>query len=628
MTNVIPWGPIGELVFNRTYARKLGNRKETLEETVDRIIEGCKKQLGIEWDETRWQSFKRQHLSLEGVVAGRFFWQLGTNTVTKLGLASLQNCAATIVDHPIRPFTWTMDMLMLGSGVGYNIQREFVYEIPKVMKGPAKRAVRKDVKDADFIVPDSREGWVELLQKTLEAYFYTGKTFTYSTICIRSKGAPIKSFGGEASGPEELCQGIEWICGVLDARRNKKLRPIDCLDIMNILGYIVVAGNVRRSAQIAIGDYDDIQFLSAKRWDKGVPNWRAMSNNSVVCNDIASLPDEFWKGYDGGGEPYGLINLALARKVGRLGETQYPDKYVMIFNPCAEQGLAPYETCCLAEIYLPNIKSEKRLWEVTSNLYEVCKQSLALPCHHAETESIVHENMRMGIGVTGYLQTTSEQKAWLAPLYKKLREYDEHYSNQHNLPPSVKLTTVKPSGTLSLLAGVTPGAHPGFSHYHIRRVRIASNSELIEWCQKAGYPIEPQLNFDGSVDHNTMVVSFPCSFPEHTTVADDMTAIDQLNTVKELQETWSDNSVSCTIYYTLDELPAIKEWLNVNYNNGVKTCSFLLKQEHGFKQAPLEKITKEQYDTMVASLSSAGAVVVGEEEMELKECEGGACPVK
>ena len=226
----------------------------------------------------------------------------------------------------------------------------------------------------------AREGWVELLRRTLEASFITGKGFSYSTICIRGKGEQIKGFGGIASGPNELCYGIGQINIILNKRKGKKLRPIDCLDIMNIIGYIVVAGNVRRSAQIAIGDYDDIQFLEAKSWSKGnIPNWRAMSNNSVVCNNISGLPAQFWATYSGSGEPYGLINLKLSRETGRTGETQYPDPEIAGFNPCAEQSLAPFETCCLAEIHLPNIESEQELLEVATYLYRINKHSLLAP---------------------------------------------------------------------------------------------------------------------------------------------------------------------------------------------------------------------------------------------------------
>ena len=560
-------------------------------------------------------------------MAGRFLWQLGTKTVDRLGLLSLQNCAFTVVDEPIRPFTWAMDALMLGSGVGYNIQREHVYKLPKPKK---VKITRLDTNDADYIVPDSRQGWVELLQKVLEAHFITGKSFTFSTICIRGKGTPIKGFGGLASGPEELCYGMLEINKVLNERANKKMRSIDCLDIMNIIGYIVVSGNVRRSAQIAIGDYDDIQFLNAKRWDLGnIPSWRAMSNNSVVCSDITKLPNEFWEGYLGNGEPYGLINLKAARAMGRTGETQYPDPDVMGFNPCAEQSLAPYETCCLAELYLPNIKSYDRLTKVMEYLYRINKHSLALPCHMPETESIVHKNMRMGIGVTGYLQATEEQKSWLKDAYTYIRKFDVQYSRDYNFPESIKLTTVKPSGTLSLLAGVTSGAHPAYSQYYIRRIRVASNSNLIPICKANGYPIEYQRNFDGTEDRSTMIVSFPTKVPEGTTLAKDMSAVDQLEVIKRLQTEWSDNSVSVTIYYRKEELEEIKEWLKKNYTAGIKTVSFLLHSDHGFQQAPMEEITKEQYEEMASKITAISNISFnGDDVIGSDECQSGVCPIK
>lgn len=627
---VTPFGETGYITLKRTYSRKIKEGSDETEEfsdIVDRVIRACDKQLKVGFSSEEENRLREILLSLKGIVAGRFLWQLGTKTVDSLGLASLQNCAVTLVNEPIRPFTWAMDMLMLGSGVGYNIQREYVYELPKAKR---VKIVRQDTKDADFIVPDTRAGWVELLERTLQAHFITGKGFTYSTVCIRGKGTPIKGFGGVASGPEELCWGIENISKVINNRGGKKLRPIDCLDIMNIIGFIVVAGNVRRSAQIAIGDMDDLQYLNAKRWDLGnIPNWRAMSNNSIVCNDINLLPEQFWQGYNGNGEPYGMINLNLARSMGRIGESQYPDPDVIGFNPCAEQSLADKETCCLAEIYLPNIASKEELLEVAKYLYRINKHSLALPCHHPETEAIVHKNMRMGIGVTGYLQATDEQRGWLSDTYTQLREFDKEYSAKHNWPTSVKLTTVKPSGTLSLLAGVTPGVHPGYSQHFIRRIRMASNSNLVSLCRDNGYDIEYQRNFDGSEDKNTVVVSFPCKYPEGTVVAKDVTAIDQMNFVKELQKNWSDNSVSCTVYYRKEELPAIKEWLKENYNHNVKTVSFLLHNDHGFDQAPYEEITKERYEELVAKVKPITSVEVREDDLlDSTECVTGACPIK
>ncbi len=623
----IPWGEVGYATYKRTYSRPLKNRTEEWEETVDRVIEACNKQLKCDFNEHDQKDIKDMMMNLKGTVAGRFLWQLGTKTVDRLGLPSLQNCAFTVVDSPIRPFTWAFEMLMLGSGVGYNIQREHVYQLPKVKKKVKVQNVKD--KGADFIVPDSREGWTDLLKRVLEASFVTGVGFTYDTSLVRPAGEPIKGFGGTASGPNDLIWGMQEVNRILNERSGQRLRPIDCLDVMNIIGKIVVAGNVRRSAQIAIGDHDDIEYLRAKRWDLGgIPNWRAMSNNSVACDDISLLPEEFWEGYRGNGEPYGLINLTSSRRMGRTGETMYPDPNVMGYNPCAEQSLEPFETCCLAEVYLPNIESLQELKDVTKLLYRINKHSLAIKCAVKETEDIVHKNMRMGIGVTGYLQATEEQKSWLSECYSYLRAYDQEYSRICGYPTSIKLTTVKPSGTLSLLAGVTPGAHPGYSEHYIRRIRMAADSELVNVCRDNGFDVEYVKNFDGTEDHSTVVVSFPCKFPENTTFAEDMTAVDQLKVIKRLQAEWSDNSVSVTIYYRKEELDDIKAWLKDNYVN-VKSVSFLLHSDHGFVQAPMEEISRETYERLKDGTTPITSITqINMEDIDIQDCATGACPVR
>lgn len=282
----------------------------------------------------------------------------------------------------------------------------------------------------------------------------------------------------------------------------------------------------------------------------------------------------------------------------------------------------------MAEIFLPNISSFDEFVDVAKLLYRVNKHSLALPCHLKSTEEIVHRNMRMGIGVTGVLQATEEQKSWLDKAYEELRKFDKEYSLSRGFPESVKLTTVKPSGTLSLLPGVTPGCHPAYARHMIRRIRISSNHPLVETCRKHGYPVEYQQNFDGSEDHSTVVVSFPFTHGDIAVLAKDMTAIDQLETVKWLQEKWSDNSVSCTVYYRKEELPEIRKYLKKHYKNSHKSLSFLLHSEHGFKQAPLEEITKEQYDELVAKTTPITSIANLDIGLDDAECATGACPVR
>lgn len=282
----------------------------------------------------------------------------------------------------------------------------------------------------------------------------------------------------------------------------------------------------------------------------------------------------------------------------------------------------------MAEVFLPNITSYEELLDVIKLLYRVNKHSLAIKSHAKETEKIVHKNMRMGIGMTGVLQATEEQRNWLSAAYDELRKFDKEYSASNGFSESIKLATCKPSGTLSLLPGVTPGIHPAYSQFMIRRIRISSNHPLVNVCKEHGYHVEYQRNFDGSEDRSTVVVSFPFSYPKGTILAKDMTAIEQLKEVKKLQTDWSDNSVSCTVYYRKEELPEIRKYLAENYKDSHKSLSFLLHNEHGFDQAPLEEITEEQFNDLVANTKIIG-IVQGSIDFEgADECSNGVCPIK
>lgn len=628
-----PWGPLGYITYKRSYARKKEeeNRTEEWHETVERCVNGIIK-IGLKVTEEEAKFIYDSVFRLKCSFSGRALWQLGTSVVDKIGGDSIQNCWCVSINDPIYPFTFAFNELMLGGGVGFNIQREYVYEIPKVKYDV--KCIRNDEKDVDFIVPDNREGWVELLRRTLESFFITGKSFTYSTICIRPKGALIKSFGGVASGPEDFCNGIDNICTILRSRAGKKLRPIDCLDIMNIIGTIVVSGNVRRSAQLALGDIDDHQFLDAKNWSKGsIPNWRSMSNNSIVCNKAELLHKGFWETYNGSCEPYGLINLKNCRKFGRLADGIHyrTDNHIIGTNPCGEVPLESYEACNLAEIFLPNIKDSSEFKKIAECMYKVVKTISCLQFYHDKTNEVVKDNHRLGISITGFLQSKFvDDKDFFNSTYKYIERIDKEYSKILGVKQSTKLTTVKPSGTSSLLPGVTPGVHPAYSEYYIRRIRMSSGDPLVDICRQHGYPVEPQIKLDGSYDMETIVVSFPIKTPKDTILAKNVSAIKQLEYQKFLQTYWSDNSVSVTIYYKIEELPEIKKWISDNYDSSVKSVSFLLHKDHGFKQAPYEEITEDQYKQMISKATPIKSILdkdaIGFSDS--LECSGGTCPVK
>lgn len=210
-----------------------------------------------------------------------------------------------------------------------------------------------------------------------------------------------------------------------------------------------------------------------------------------------------------------------------------------------------------------------------------------------------------------------------------LRGFDAKYSAERGLPASIKLTTMKPSGTLSLLKGVTPGAHANpAGPYYYRRVRMSAESPLLDLCRKHGYHVEPNIEFDGSFSKTTMVVTFPCKVPEGTPIESDFSFKEQLDVVRRLQREWSDNSVSCTVYYKKEDLPAIKDYLYEHFTSEMKTVSFLLSQGHGFKQAPYETISREVYEQEIAKTTPITSAIINENSFEVEECAGGACPIK
>jgi ribonucleoside-triphosphate reductase len=639
------WGfnGLGYIVYKRTYARlKEDGKTEEWHETIRRCINGAQK-IGANYTQEEAEQLFDLIFNLKCNFAGRMLWQLGTPTVDRFGANSLLNCWNVSINS-IRSFLFLFENLMLGGGVGFSIRREDIHELPRIKKDV--NIVHKNTKDADFIVPDSREGWIRLLERVLEAFFIKGKSFNYSTILIRGAGERIGGFGGIASGPQILIDGIDKINKIFQQREGKKLRSIDVLDICNIIGGIVVSGNVRRSAQIAIGDPDDYLFLRAKNWSLGnIPNWRAMSNNTIYADDFSHISNEIWSnGYvldsETGfakGEPYGFFNLPLSQKYGRLKDglmkdsSIYPtdEDNVVGTNPCGEISLASYECCNLSELYLNNIASKEELIICAKLLYKTQKAIAALPFIHEETNKIVHKNMRLGLGVTGICQSLDKIE-WLDICYKELRKFDKEWSKERGWNRSIKLTTIKPSGTLSLLGGSTPGVHPAYSKYYIRRVRMASNDQLVSYCRDLGYNVEYVLNFDGSENHDTVVVEFPCETPDGALFADDMGVIKQLEMVKKLQEVWSDNAVSVTAYYNEEELSDLKKWLSENYENGIKSVSFLLRQKHGFKQAPYEEISKESYENKKSKVKPVISINhnIGSDSLDGIECEGGACPIK
>jgi len=616
------WSNLAKVVYKRTYARKDTGILENWSETVDRVIQGNVR--GHNVTELEINKLKYYLLNRKAGPAGRGWWFSGAPAHSRLGGVALNNCWFVTSDDWTN-FVLAQDLLLLGGGVGMSVEHKYVSKLPRIKK--EVNIIWKETKDADFIVPDSREGWNELTRRVLESFFETGRSFTYSTVCIRPAGDLIHGFGGTSSGPKPLIAFVEKLCDILKSHQGRHPTPLDAADILCCIGEMVVAGNVRRSAIIILGDPFDKEYLKAKRWDLGnVPTQRAMANFSVVVDDVDDLHPLFWKTYEQG-EPFGIVNRTNIRKYGRMGELK-ADSAIGV-NPCAEATLEDGEPCNLQEIALPNLQSEQEFVEAAVLMHRWGKRVTTEEYHQPKCDAVVKRNRRIGTGITGCLQSPLFNPQTLDRVYQAIQDENKAYSAELGIPESIRTTVIKPSGTISKVFDCYEGVHPGYSRYIIQRVRFSASDPLLPLLKEAGHHIEPVVRFDGTLDHNTQVVDFYVAAPDDAPVADEgWTTWKQLDVVKMAQKHWADQAVSVTVYYRREELPELKAWLadNLKY---LKTISFLCHSEHGFKQAPKETITKEQYEKMSAKIKPIDTDKAGEGDLQSSlECEGGSCPVR
>lgn len=618
------WSNLARVVYKRTYARKDNGKLENWDDTVDRVIAGNTKQVKTpSGEKQRLRYFLRNR---KAGPAGRGLWFSGAPSQARLGGAALNNCWFATADD-WNNFVMAQDLLMLGGGVGLSVEHRFTSKLPKVRKDVV--IVHKPTKDADFIVPDSREGWNELIRRVLEAWFVTGRGFSYSTVCIRGAGEFIAGFGGTASGPLPLVKLVEDICAILAQRAGRSIRPIDGADLICAIADMVRAGNVRRSAIIILGDPYDKEYLKAKRWDLGtIPGFRARANFSVVVDDVEDLHPLFWKTYEHG-EPFGIVNRTNIRKYGRMGELKKDT--AMGVNPCAEACLEDGEPCNLQEIALPNLASEEEFVEAARLMHRWGKRVAMEHYHNPKNEEVVKRNMRVGTGITGCLRSPLFTPKVLDRVYSAIEEENVLSAKEYGTNESIRNTVVKPSGTWSKLVdmGGYEGIHAALSEYIIQRVRFSASDPLIPLLRAAGHVTEPEIRLDGTVDLDTLVVDFYEQAPAGYPIVDQgFDTWKQLDVLQMAQKHWADQAVSVTVYYKKEEIPRIKEWVSNNLKN-IKSISFLLQEEHGFKQAPKEAISKEKFEQLAEKIKPIDVSEVGEgEELAGTECPGGSCPVK
>ena len=626
------WGPLGYITYKRTYARLIEseNRKEEFWETVKRVVEGCYSiqkehcvKLSLPWSDSKAQRSAQKMFekiwNFKFCPPGRGMWMMGTEFIARHGSMALNNCGfASTEDIDLKytkAFEFVMDALMLGVGVGFDT------------KGTGKIVIKKPQEGSyEYQIPDSREGWVEALRLMLEAFFLGNQVPNIDFSLIRPKGTPIRGFGGIASGPGPLIEMLKDIKALLNERIGKAISSVDIVDIMNYIGRCVVSGNVRRSAEIALGDPTDFDFVTCKQDQEKLYSHRWASNNSVFAVkgiDYSFLADQIAVN----GEP-GIFWLENARAYSRMGDKpDNKDKKAAGVNPCGEQTLESFELCCLVETFPSRHESYEEFKETIKFGYLYAKSVTLVNTHWKETNAVMLKNRRMGISQTGIIEAFVKHGRtkildWCDRGYNYLREVDEQYSNWLCIPKSIKITTVKPSGTISLLPGVPPGIHYPHSEYYIRRIRISKNSDLIDIVRDAGYTIEEDL-----YSKNAYSVEFPVHEKYFDRSKNDVSIWEQAENAAAYQRYWSDNQVSITITFREDEAKEIKHVLKC-YEDKLKSASFLPIKEHGYKQAPYEEITKEQYEEMIAKIKPMNLDGTKDRIIGEKYCDSDRCEIK
>jgi adenosylcobalamin-dependent ribonucleoside-triphosphate reductase len=569
----------------------------------------------LPWNDSKAQSSAKEAFErlfeLKWTPPGRGLWVMGTSLVNKhRNSAALQNCAFVSTlemtkNNPAKPFAFLMEASMLGVGVGFDdkgADKDFTIYEPSKLESNIQL----------YEIPDTREGWVESVSLLLNSYLKADQprwVFDYSL--IRPAGAPIKIFGGTAAGHEPLLRLHDYLYKMFENRAGEKVTRKDIADIGNLIGVCVVSGNVRRSAELLIGRIDDEDFLNLKNadvypernsYDPKNPGWAWMSNNSVE----ATVGSDYSKIVDGiilNGEP-GIVWLDVSRKYGRLADPiNNKDHRIAGYNPCAEQSLESFECCTLVETYLNRHKNKEDFLRTLKFAYLYAKTVTLLPTHWEETNAIMQRNRRIGTSVSGMANFADNKglpilRAWLDEGYKLVKSYDSTYSEWLGVRESIKMTTVKPSGTVSILAGESPGVHwASGGKFFNRAIRFANSDPMLPLFKMAQYRVEPA----SESPETTSVVFFPIK-TEAKRAEKEVSIYEKMDLAATAQFYWSDNSVSVTVTFDPEkESKEIGTALRM-FEGRMKTVSFLPMGNAVYPQMPYTQITEAEYEEATMKL--------------------------
>jgi len=612
------------LLARSTYLSKYCRDNETWTDTIKRVVESnCELDPNVSLKEK--QLLFHIFWTMQALPPGRGLWVSG---VEGIPADARYNCWYTTI-YDYKDWGWIANQLMLGGGVGVGLSE--IAALPKVQENPQaifRVSCDQNHPDVDevlpdalasqrasaFEVPDSREGWIQALLKTIE-HAYEGKSLIVDVSKIRARGALIKTFGGIACGPGPLVSMLRNIWQVIRRAAGRKLTSVDALDVTNLVGKCIKSGNVRRSALIVLGNPSDKAFRDAKKDFEALLSHRHTSNNSIVFEHFSEFDAFDWQSLIEDniefGEP-GILNLAL----GRL-----QDPGAKGVNPCGEQLLWDREACNLAEVFPANFDGSVEPEVIFRLVARYCLRVRLTPLTDPKSNEVAKRNMRIGVGLGGICDF-----AWdvdrLAQYYRIVRDEANKYAESLRVAKPITVTTVKPSGTISLLCGSSPGIHAPFAPYYIRRTRHADNDPMTQALKDAGVPYEVD-KYD-STGH-TLCFLFPMKAKHTRVTVQNQTIREQFERQLQVQNYWADNAVSATISFDRDKLDELHACLQ-SYAPKLKSVSFLANS-HAYEQAPYEVIDEARFKELASKIDFSHPLTRGG-DFDTNECSSGACPVR
>ena len=601
-----------EYIHLSRYSRWLPekNRRENWGETVDRYFnffdEHLKDMHNFTLDADTRKELHDAVMNLEIMPSMRCLMTAG-EALKRENVAGY-NCSYVAVDSP-RSFDEILYILMNGTGVGFSVESKYVDQLPTV-------AEEFHETDTTIVVADSKLGWAKALKELIHL-LYSGQVPNWDVSKVRPAGAPLKVFGGRASGPDPLVSLFKFCVATFRKAAGRRLNTLECHDIVCKIAEIVVVGGVRRSALISLSDLSDDRMRTAKSgawWEDNVQ--RALANNSFVAKekpDVGVFMKEWQSLYESKSGERGIFSRTASKSQAEKFGRRDP-QHDFGTNPCSEIILRSREFCNLTEVVVRGTDTPETLARkirLATILGTIQSTLINFKYISKKWEDNCKEERLLGVSLTGIMDNEYTNGTWpqrkLNPEYRlenvltKLREEavtaNKEWANKIGIPQSAAITCVKPSGTVSQLVDSASGIHARHNPYYIRTVRADKKDPLAKLMVDMGFPVED----DVTKPQHTYVFSFPMKAPDNAVFRNDLSAIEQLELWLTYQRHFCEHKPSVTVSVKEDEWPEVGAWV-WNHFDEMSGVSFLPFSDHVYKQAPYQDCSKEEYEAMFAKM--------------------------